>query len=205
MALIQCKECGKRISDTTEVCVHCGAPTRISVDETASEIKVDMKSSGGEPSENKEELVVFQNLDFDRQCELEKEFWSVDRRAEKYKKRSEKAHGTALLIVGYFFLLLFSLFFSSFQMLGFFEGGWIKNWEIYTLFFYEGFPLFPYLVGITLLSLVIISSLRCNKKKEALYKKQFQRWLRTEKNIEYIPQFNTEREKKIWDSMSINM
>lgn len=200
MALIECKECGKRISDTTKVCVHCGAPTDISKNEVLTEKHVE-----AELSKNKESVDIFQNLDYTRQCELEKEFWSVDRRAEKYKKRSEKAHGTALLIVGYFFLLLFSLFFSSFQMLGFFEGGWIKNWEIYNLFFYEGFPLFPCLVGITLLSLVIISSLRCNKKKEALYKKQFQRWLRTEKNIEYIPQFNTEREKKIWDSMSINM
>ena len=30
MALIKCKECGKDISDTTDVCIHCGAPTSIS-------------------------------------------------------------------------------------------------------------------------------------------------------------------------------
>lgn len=26
MALIKCEECGKEISDTTEVCIHCGCP-----------------------------------------------------------------------------------------------------------------------------------------------------------------------------------
>ena len=24
MALIQCKECGKMVSDTTDKCIHCG-------------------------------------------------------------------------------------------------------------------------------------------------------------------------------------
>ena len=31
MALIKCVECGKDISDTTEECIHCGAPTSISI------------------------------------------------------------------------------------------------------------------------------------------------------------------------------
>lgn len=31
MALIKCKECGKDISDTTDICIHCGAPTSISL------------------------------------------------------------------------------------------------------------------------------------------------------------------------------
>lgn len=29
MALINCKECGKEISDTSKVCVHCGAKTKL--------------------------------------------------------------------------------------------------------------------------------------------------------------------------------
>ena len=36
MALIKCKECGKDISDTTNICIHCGAPTSISVKGTNS-------------------------------------------------------------------------------------------------------------------------------------------------------------------------
>lgn len=27
MALIKCKECGREISDTAKICVHCGAKT----------------------------------------------------------------------------------------------------------------------------------------------------------------------------------
>lgn len=33
MALIKCKECGKDISDTTDICIHCGAPTSISLND----------------------------------------------------------------------------------------------------------------------------------------------------------------------------
>lgn len=31
MALIKCVECGKDISDTTDICIHCGAPTSVSL------------------------------------------------------------------------------------------------------------------------------------------------------------------------------
>lgn len=31
MPLIRCKECGKEISDTTSECIHCGAPTSLSL------------------------------------------------------------------------------------------------------------------------------------------------------------------------------
>ena len=44
MALIVCKECGKRISDTTIICVHCGAPTNIS--KIGSEKLNDVQNSG---------------------------------------------------------------------------------------------------------------------------------------------------------------
>jgi|AntAceMinimDraft_15_1070371.scaffolds.fasta_scaffold37486_2 TM2 domain-containing membrane protein YozV len=28
MALIYCRECGKKISDSSDICVHCGAPVK---------------------------------------------------------------------------------------------------------------------------------------------------------------------------------
>lgn len=31
MALIKCVECGNSISDKSEICVHCGCPTKISI------------------------------------------------------------------------------------------------------------------------------------------------------------------------------
>ena len=31
MTLIKCVECGKDISDTTDICIHCGAPTSLSI------------------------------------------------------------------------------------------------------------------------------------------------------------------------------
>lgn len=51
MALIKCNECGKDISDTTDVCIHCGAPTSISVKDTNS---IEVKSK----RHNKRKIVV---------------------------------------------------------------------------------------------------------------------------------------------------
>ena len=202
MALIQCKECGKRISDTTEVCVHCGAPTNMSANETSSEMKVDMESSRTELSDDEEKVVVFQNLNFDRQCELEKEFWSVDHAAEKHKKRGGAKISTGLLTLGYIILLVFSLFPGLMIILE--QGDWFKNWDIYNLFYSDGHPWLPYFLLFTFFVWMLICTFRSTYKKEAKYKKQFQLWLKVEKNIDYIPQFNSERERNIWNRTSVN-
>ena len=52
MALIKCVECGKEISDTTDICVHCGAPTSIS---TKRNDNVVTKSKRN----NKRNIVIF--------------------------------------------------------------------------------------------------------------------------------------------------
>ena len=45
MALIECKECGKRISDTTRVCIHCGAPTCVSKPDAVGDSENTQKQS----------------------------------------------------------------------------------------------------------------------------------------------------------------
>ncbi len=40
MALINCKECGKQISDTAKICIHCGAKT-----ETAQKLRLNRKDA----------------------------------------------------------------------------------------------------------------------------------------------------------------
>ena len=37
MALIKCKECGKKVSNKAEVCVECGYPIKVKKDTTAVE------------------------------------------------------------------------------------------------------------------------------------------------------------------------
>ena len=33
MSLIKCPECGKKISDTSDACIHCGAPIKKILDQ----------------------------------------------------------------------------------------------------------------------------------------------------------------------------
>ena len=51
MALIKCVECGKEISDTTDICIHCGAPTSIS-------LKRNDKVSTKHKKNNKHNIVI---------------------------------------------------------------------------------------------------------------------------------------------------
>lgn len=39
MALIKCVECGKEVSDSAKVCVHCGHPLQDGVEEVKQEKK----------------------------------------------------------------------------------------------------------------------------------------------------------------------
>ena len=39
MALIQCNECGKQISDTAKACPHCGAPCEFNEESRSSDMQ----------------------------------------------------------------------------------------------------------------------------------------------------------------------
>lgn len=44
MALIQCRECGKEVSDQAKMCPNCGCPVKM--EETSIMIKASLRSSG---------------------------------------------------------------------------------------------------------------------------------------------------------------
>jgi len=225
MALIECKECGKRISDTTRVCIHCGAPTCVSKPDAVGDSENTQKQSQNgvahdvenkqkeseAQAEKTEPKKIFQNLDKDTQCELEKEFWKVDKRAKKYKRRTETGKFIMLLALGYYIVGLISLLWimSFGKEIGNGVPDWLtpQSWVIYRVLFPENIPLMPIILEVIGISSMIVGGVRLKQrqgKKEVVYKKRFQAWLLMEKNIEYIPQFFMAIDRSVWNHTDIN-
>ena len=91
MALIICKKCGKKISDTNESCIHCGA--LIAEEEPILQVQPE-ETLEEDVSPNKEDTPVtkhaFNNLSEEDRLVLEREFVSSDKWARNYLKRKEE-------------------------------------------------------------------------------------------------------------------
>ena len=76
MAIIICKKCGKRVSDTVDVCIHCGQNPKEEIIEKIEEVPTK------EIPEKK--TVEYYDLSEREQIRLEAEFAQQDKSAKKY-------------------------------------------------------------------------------------------------------------------------
>ena len=81
MAIMICKNCGKKVSDTVEVCIHCGKDPRT---EPAMVVAEPIKKEEPEKVQQEIELedespVDFFQLDEEEQLKLESEFLKEDK------------------------------------------------------------------------------------------------------------------------------
>jgi len=190
MALIECKTCGKKISNTTDKCIHCGSPTK-------------------EHETKKDEAIVAppsKTRDYDRisdyeRLALEMEFIRQDENAMKYKiKQNDRLRLKKLKSSGWLlWLFSFLICTNSLNELGI---------ATYTSKFALSLAL---IFNVSLLFFVISSAiyLLVTKKAEKtskerfIYLKSYQRWLLSAKAIEYTPIFKTEKEKILFEETAI--
>ena len=118
MALINCRNCGKKISESIDKCIHCGfflrhSPTieftetqsaeytELSQVETPDESKtIADRSNGIEPLE--ESLVNYSKLDERKKAKLETEFLKVDKDARNFRRKGLEIKK----FIGYIFWML---------------------------------------------------------------------------------------------------
>ena len=80
MALIICKNCGKRVSDTAEKCIHCGASLAEELIEEVKEEEIAKEEVNKvEKEEEGPKLIDFAYYNTDDQLELQKEFNKSDK------------------------------------------------------------------------------------------------------------------------------
>ena len=196
MALITCKNCGKKISDTVEKCIHCGATTK-EPDVKETSISKEQNSEANEAGKT-----VFNKLSEKEQIKLENEFLKFDKKARIYRRKIFEAKRFALLV---FLIPLITRVLSAGQkgaIEKLFEG---KIYDPKMLDLSEK-CLIP-LIAVLLMSIVLcIYSATTYKKREnkQLYAKKFQRWLKEEKNIVYKPNFISEKDRVVFEEINLD-
>lgn len=198
MALITCGKCGKKVSNTRSTCFQCGAKIYFT-----EEINIEAPAVINEFEETPEvTLPVFSSLSEDEQIDLENEFISKDKRARKYRRTGAEIKKFGF--IGFWLLLFGRLLFAlqSYIIVNVFDE------KIYQPKLIEwSNNILAVLVIIWLLAFImcIYSSITFkNRLRKCIYMKKFQKWLKDEKNINYIPNLITEKDRKTFNQIDLN-
>ncbi len=198
MALITCGKCGKKVSNTTTNCIHCGAKIYV-----AEQPQMEEPTVTSEPeTPPKIKGIAFSSLNEDEQIKLENEFVSKDIRAKKYRRMGVEAK-----IFGFiaFWMLLFArllLVIQGYIITDMF-GGVIYQPDLID---WSG-SILSVLVIVWLVAFImcVYSAIAFkNRLRKCIYMKKFQKWLMDEKNINYIPNLITEKDRQLFNQIDLN-
>ena len=201
MALTICKKCGKRVSDTVEKCIHCGALLN-QPEEPAIVVQndADNKESASETAVG--EPVRLESLNERIRKELEEEYLAADEWARKYRRsKAETASYSRYLFIYLGLLLLYLRALELFDIT--FAGPLINQ----TAFIVSVISL-ALLLGISFALLVYAIVKRVHLKltlARYVYLKRYQGWLLKEKKIDFEPHFKRNIEKQRFDSINVEL
>lgn len=177
MALIVCPNCGKKISDTASVCIHCGSPAS--------------------PAPKRGQT-LYTGLPVSKRTELETEFFyniepDCTVAGTKFANVAfcEKQLKISLSVV-------YVLFFCA-AICGIF------NAEIYTgLLFLCALLIFMCFNLMVIICIIIIKAIKIKRLKAMLIAiKRYQVWLAAERNILYSPHFDKKLYASLYSSIKI--
>lgn len=213
MAIIICKHCGNKVSDTVDTCIHCGVSltefkeTKATADDTkAADIPIcedtEEKTVKKTQEEENKPLVNFDRFDESRRLALEEEFLKSDTWAMKYRQRKEEVSSYGAIVLFYFNAFLLAGIIFKEKLVNLLEkviyndtfdklGGYLMIAGGVALLLCLG-----YVIAYRVISIFSI--------KEFVYMKKFQKWLREERNIDYIPPILTIKEQEKFDSVDLN-
>ena len=199
MALIVCKKCGKKISDTVENCIHCGASISEEKDiftesDTVSD-KADLKAN----STQQDKIIDYDSFNEEDKIKLESEFLSSDKWAAKFRRtKIELPKFRAVLILPLWGFLGWGLFYKYY----------IANQTVYDVNKATASAiLIVALFAVSLISLIathIVGKVHKKSVNRYIYMKKYQQWLLNEKKISFIPTFVKTEEKIIFDNINID-
>ncbi|MBR2871173.1 MAG: zinc ribbon domain-containing protein [Clostridia bacterium] len=199
MAIITCEKCGKKISDTTSKCIHCGAMLKKEQEAKVLSVKEEVKV----PLDKTQYNTKFFSLDSAKQNKLEKEFLLQDKKAMKFKRRElefKKFSSIGSFAVYISLLCILGVRLLLTKVLGVAE---FYN-EEYAVIGAVG--IFVTLgIGILILIINFICKIIYNRSiKKYIYMKKFQRWLGSNKEIDFNPTFITNTEQALYNQIDLN-
>ena len=199
MALIVCKKCGKRVSDTAEKCIHCGASLTDN-DDAVKQEKETISKNIDEQSDLK--IPEYSSYDDDDKIRLENEFLKSDRWAKKFRRMG--------IELGKFKSLFLEVMFAFVAYVGICRYCYnnVFNKTIYNekIMAYS-IVIISFLFVICFALLIATSIMGIVHKrsvKKYIYMKKYQRWLLKEKGISYTPLFVELKEKAIFDNVNLD-
>ena len=195
MALIICKHCGRKVSDTVSDCIHCG--NSLQTEELVENSAPIVEDKFIEP-----EKKSFNALNSDTRYALEQEFLTVDKKALKIKRTEAEFKKFSSLCSTMIFLGLALILISRFVAQRIFKG------EIYDekmllvgacliIFGLIGGGIVCGIINIVLKIIYKRSAKRC------IYLKRFQIWLYETKDLRYEPIFINKREEAIFKKLDL--
>ena len=200
MALITCKNCGKNISDTTEHCIHCGAPTKETYFENQTfENQTFENTYYQQDTQPQPKISLFDNFSDKKKAALESEFLKSNVQIMKYRRKGVEKRTFRLVFCYMWVLIIAGALLPKLLANKFYNGEIYKPEFIeYSIYFIFGFAVVALVSLITSIYLAISYS---DKVKKAAYQKFFQEWLLKEKNIVYYPNFIKNEEQQLFDQI----
>lgn len=197
MAIIVCKNCGKKVSDTVDTCIHCGHNPNEEVVETVEQAVV--KETQEEKTEEK--TIDFNELSNEEQLKLETEFLKEDKWAKKYMRNRIELSSYAKPIFLYPILLYIVLrLLHSFTDI-FYEAN-VINKDAEFIAIVSGIGLAT--VCITMFAYSILKKVyNVVIHARYIYYRKLQKWLYEKKNISFFPKLRTLRQKALFESIII--
>lgn len=187
MALIECPNCHKKVSDSCRACIHCGAELRerSAVPAAASETDA-AKKFGKLPQEEQDALRAEFLREYPKYEELEE-------RGRDFKKLLGWTPAEMFVLVA--LMLIGRLWLGEEDIVS--RGYFLAGACLAIVLFVKG------LVS----NIALFIAVRVNEKHRLIALKRFQDWLRKEKDIEYIVKFDTftKRSKKYFDRIDLRV
>lgn len=198
MALIICKNCGKKVSDTRDTCIHCGAsllaeePVSPS---SAPEKNVEETTTSVKASDN---LVNFKSLGEAQQEELVHAFWEEDPIAKRFQTkklilRKISEFGLCLILPMFLVIILGTILKLKVQNMDTFFGVLSALLIIIAVLILKALTLF-----------IIQKKTVKSKIKRYTYEKRFQTWARETRQIAYYPVFIKEIDEQMYEQIDID-
>ncbi len=184
MALITCKVCGKKFSDTLERCVHCNTIFN-------KELVIEEKQKCCDK-------IDFYSLEVRQRHKLEEEFVCENKEAFKYLQKT--TYDKFASVVSKITLLMVFLYFCiNIVLFAFVDIGNIEIEKEKYLIFSAVALIFAFVIMLfsNIIEIIIVVANK-NSYKKYVYIKEYQKWLLEKKDIMYEPFFKKKVTKRFF-------